>query len=162
MDDKKSRKQVSSGRPNLLRRSTASGTSGSVKRRSFRSKKGGNKEAAKDSSDSRKSNSKDSSSDSKKCGSKSSDSRKSDAGSHREKKGSRDDDRKSPISYTYYKDEYPTYSSRYFEYSMMLAPRCQIPYDVLTRYNRNARRVRSPIEVIRPNCVRAAEKSLPA
>lgn len=97
MDDKKGRKSASSGRPYLLRRSTASGAGGSIKRRSFRFKKSGNKDPTKDSSESRKTSGKESSTESTKKGGmkdKSSDSRKSDAGSHKEKSGSRDDDRK--------------------------------------------------------------------
>lgn len=62
-----------------------------MKRRSFRFKKGGNRDATKDGSESRKTSGKDSSSDARKGGSNS---RKSDAGIHKEKNGSREDDRK--------------------------------------------------------------------
>lgn len=96
MDDKKSRKTTGSGRPYLLRRSTASGTGGSIKRRSFRFRKSGNKDSTKEGNDQRKTSSKESGSDSKKGGMKDAfkekfgDSRKSDSSkdSHECKKGS--------------------------------------------------------------------------
>lgn len=89
-DDKKSRKPTSSGRPYLLRRSTASGAGGSIKRRSFRFKKGTNKESGKEGGDARKASSKDSA-DGKKGGLK--EAFKDKFGDSR-KSGHKDDDHK--------------------------------------------------------------------
>ncbi len=109
MDDKKSRKVVGSGRPYLLRRSTASGAGGSIKRRSFRLKKGANKESGKENYDARKTSTKDASSDSKRGGIKDvlkekfSDSRKN---SHKDDDGRKSSSRESDVDREYLDENY--------------------------------------------------------